>query len=699
MMHMKWKKGLSVVLASLLLGSSAALTASALEPFGNNVQIRYNANTNKYSWTNKEGYTFSEGYKSSVWYENFTSLQFTGNTRNDILSIALSQLGYHEGENDSEDYTGSNTSGSGNSVEYYRLIIPNWSKNSDEWCACFVNWCLSQAHVDYAYGEIGCWKWVQELKTRKMFENSAAYGGTYTPQPADMIFFHWADSNGATNNNGSSHIGFVLYTTETEVYTIEGNAGQQVMIRSYALDDPEVIGYGAPRYEEHTIEGIPQDPSVPTIDHSYKDGMPRGEYVVNAAGLNLYKTPDTTTRLTRIPLGKRVILIGETGEYAHVSYGEKEGYVLKKNLYLLTEVEGEDTLSYDANGGEGAPDAQSVPYGTSATVGDAIPTLEGDTFLGWSLVPHNYKVDYKAGDAISLQGNTTLYAVWEKRSFTLATDALAKGDVAEFERPESITNTGALWMGSSELLDFIDTTDGGDTKAEIVDAEGAWGGKALSLQSTQKSSDPYVFFRYADLCGKLQLAPTSPDTVDYVILRVKNVSLYNTATEVFFDCVHETEVSASGLLASTDDWQYLVLDMTKVDFFEGELRAMRIDWSKASDDAGNTMLLDGIYFAANEAQRDAIVTGKYIYPVQPIVIPPETEPETVPETEPETMPATKPETVLETESGTVSETLAESGTTAETEAENTGCASAAGVVSVLTLVTLGGALMLKKKKD
>ncbi len=669
---MKLKKSLSVLLASLLVASGAAVAASALEPHGTGIKCR--------NWlTNDPNYTFSESYMGSVWYENFSALELGPNQRNNILSIAISQLGYHEG--DVGDYSGKGTSG-GNCIEYARLLIPHYNNNAYEWCACFVNWCLNQAHVDYASSEIGCWKWVQELKTMKMFENSAAYRGTYTPQPADMIFFNWDNVN-----TGSSHIGYVLYTTEDRVYTIEGNADNNVTVRSYALNDPCVIGYGTPPYEEG---------DVPTTDHSYKNGMPRGEYVVNANGLSLMTTPDSTGRVARVPLGSRVTLLGVEGDYAHVFYGEKEGYILKKNLYLMAETSGEDTLSYDANGGGAAPADQAVPYGTPAAVTDAVPTLEGDTFLGWSLTPHNYKVDVKAGDTLTLQGNTTLYAVWEKHSLTLATEALAAGKAAEFERPDAMNNTGALQMGSSEVAEFLDAT-GGNTKVEVVDADGAWGGKALSLQSTQKTTELHVLFKYAELCNRLQLAPTSPDTVDYVILRVKNVSLYNVATEVFFGCYHDTEVSAKGLLTSTDGWQYLVLDMTEAASFEGELESMRIDWSGAADGAGNTMLLDAIYFAANEAQRDAVLTDGYIYPAQPVVEPPETEPETESEAVPES--ETTGETSPESETATVIETLVDSDTSAETTSDKGGCTSLAGAVGVTLLTVMGGALMLAKKKE
>ncbi len=677
---MKLKRSLTAILAGLLVASSAALAVSALEPHGTGIKCR--------NWlTNDPNYTFSDSYKESVWYKNFSELELSDNQRNNILAIAVSQLGYHEGEDG--DYSGTNTTSSGNCVEYFRLLIPNWSNNSDEWCACFVNWCLNQARIDYASSEISCWKWVGELKTMKMFQNSAAYNGTYTPKPADMIFFNWNNVN-----TGSSHIGYVLYTTETEVYTIEGNANNNVTIRSYALNDPCVIGYGTPPYEEG---------ETPTVDHSYAAGMPRGRYVVNSTGINLKETPESSGRICRVPLGSLVTLIGVDDTYAHVYFEDKEGYIPKSNLYLMAELVGEDTLTYNANGGQGAPADAAVPYGQSVSVSQDIPTLEGDTFLGWSLVPHNYKVDYEPGDPISLAGNTTLYAVWEKRSFELATDKLAEGNVAEFERPETITNTGALLVGTLDKLTAFDTTAGDSTISYTQDDEV---GKALAIVSDKESSDPFITLDYATLCGDLQLAPVSADNVDYIILKVKDVSMYNVFLELYYDCGDGMKNSVSKLLQSGDGWQYVVLDMTAASGFEGELQKLRIDWEKASDDAGNLMLLEGIYFAANEAQRDAIVKGQYIFPVQPIVEIPETETETEPVTLPETDPATETPAVSDAESNksdAIDSSTGSNDATAGTEGEgdkDNGCSSLTSVAGLVTLIVAAtGAALITRRRD
>ena len=67
-------------------------------------------------------------------------------------------------------------------------------------------------------------------------------------------------------------------------------------------------------------------------------------------------------------------------------------------------------LSYNANGGIGTPATQSGS--TSYTISSTIPTRSGYTFLGWSKSSSATTPEFRAGNTITLTGNTTLYAVW-----------------------------------------------------------------------------------------------------------------------------------------------------------------------------------------------------------------------------------------------------------------------------------------------
>ncbi len=81
------------------------------------------------------------------------------------------------------------------------------------------------------------------------------------------------------------------------------------------------------------------------------------------------------------------------------------------------------TISYNANGGTGAPSSQSKDYGTETYLSDTIPTRSGYTFLGWSTNSTATTAAYSAGGNFTTNANTTLYAVWRDDTYTISYNA------------------------------------------------------------------------------------------------------------------------------------------------------------------------------------------------------------------------------------------------------------------------------------
>lgn len=73
------------------------------------------------------------------------------------------------------------------------------------------------------------------------------------------------------------------------------------------------------------------------------------------------------------------------------------------------------TITYNANGGSGAPGSTTKNYGQAQTVSSTKPTRMNYDFKGWSL-SQNGAVQYSGGQTISDYTNHTLYAVWEYRT-------------------------------------------------------------------------------------------------------------------------------------------------------------------------------------------------------------------------------------------------------------------------------------------
>ncbi len=72
------------------------------------------------------------------------------------------------------------------------------------------------------------------------------------------------------------------------------------------------------------------------------------------------------------------------------------------------------TVTYDANGGEKAPEPQIKERGKALTITADVPEREGYNFLGWSSLKEG-GVEYEPQDKYEKDEDAILYAVWDKR--------------------------------------------------------------------------------------------------------------------------------------------------------------------------------------------------------------------------------------------------------------------------------------------
>ena len=73
------------------------------------------------------------------------------------------------------------------------------------------------------------------------------------------------------------------------------------------------------------------------------------------------------------------------------------------------------TITYNANGGSGAPGEQSTDeLNGRITISSQIPHRDGYEFIGWATSPSASKPQYSPKDTVSSSRDLTLYAVWEK---------------------------------------------------------------------------------------------------------------------------------------------------------------------------------------------------------------------------------------------------------------------------------------------
>ncbi len=75
-------------------------------------------------------------------------------------------------------------------------------------------------------------------------------------------------------------------------------------------------------------------------------------------------------------------------------------------------------ITYDANGGSGAPSDDIKVIDEDYYISDVIPEREGYNFLGWSTYPGGY-AEFESGDLYDANDDIDLYAVWEIKVYEI----------------------------------------------------------------------------------------------------------------------------------------------------------------------------------------------------------------------------------------------------------------------------------------
>ena len=156
------------------------------------------------------------------------------NQREEIISIALKQVGYKEGKNNATKYG-----------HWYGL-------DYNPWCAMFVSWCAATAGIstDIIPKYAGCGTGYKWFKKRGLVDK--------TPQRGDIVFYK-PTKIGAT----SSHTGIVVDVNDTYVITVEGNAGSNtdgVYRMCHYRTYKNFLGFAHPKYK-----GLYYSHNLPTL--------------------------------------------------------------------------------------------------------------------------------------------------------------------------------------------------------------------------------------------------------------------------------------------------------------------------------------------------------------------------------------------------------------------------------------------------
>ena len=119
------------------------------------------------------------------------------------------------------------------------------------------------------------------------------------------------------------------------------------------------------------------------------------------------------------------------------------GYLTLANtatLIVETDETASFTVTYDANGGSGAPASQTKEAGVDITLSSAEPLRSGYIFTEWNTAQDGTGANYAMGATFSLDADTTLYAQWSQIT---QTGVWIKGS-------DNTMHQGTVWVKGSD---------------------------------------------------------------------------------------------------------------------------------------------------------------------------------------------------------------------------------------------------------
>ena len=162
-----------------------------------------------------------------------------------LIAWALDQIGYAEGANNYNKYAPLWTQAGG------------WNAQNQPWCDIFVDAgfveCFGlEGAAKLTYQPVGGFSAACRYSSQ-FYKNAGAW--TQTPEAGDQIFLYI--------DGGINHTGIVTAVANGCVYTVEGNSGDMVARRVYALGAPNIAGYGRPNWAAVTEASPSPPPSAP----------------------------------------------------------------------------------------------------------------------------------------------------------------------------------------------------------------------------------------------------------------------------------------------------------------------------------------------------------------------------------------------------------------------------------------------------
>lgn len=124
------------------------------------------------------------------------------------------------------------------------------------------------------------------------------------------------------------------------------------------------------------------------------------------------------------------------------------------------------TVSYNANGGSGAPANQTKTYGVALALSATVPTRSGYGFVAWNTQADGSGTTYHPGDGYTANAALTLYAIWQQSTYTVTYNANGKGTAPDPQTKQyggSVTIADAITYTGLTMTEWNTAADGTGT--------------------------------------------------------------------------------------------------------------------------------------------------------------------------------------------------------------------------------------------
>lgn len=156
------------------------------------------------------------------------------------------------------------------------------------------------------------------------------------------------------------------------------------------------------------------------------------------------------------------------------------------------------TISYNANGGSGAPSSQTKTYGTALTLSGTKPTRTGYTFKNWNTAANGSGTNYNSSASYTANAAATLYAQWTAVTYNVTIDCNGGSGVSS--RTYNI-ETANFTLGTPTRAGYTFTgwtgSNGSTPQKTVTISKGNTGNKSYTANWSENKLTVNYYSNYA----------------------------------------------------------------------------------------------------------------------------------------------------------------------------------------------------------